>query len=191
MSKRHGAQTVLGEEKLSCPFRSELICRKFRQIFRTTTFKNDLPFLKAVVEMWKGSADQIKSIANITYSVTFQVLPPAITSKSSTLGGNSLGLDPSEDPLVLCLLTLTWSSSADDTAVSEAGRSLISQIDQASQTRGIFNRFKYLNYADVDQDPISGYGPDIVARLKTVSGKYDPFGFFQRAMPGGFKVPDI
>ena len=156
----------------------------------TTTFKNDLSLLNAVVDMWKDSTSHVKSIIEIVYSVTFQVLPPAITSKSSGLGGNSLGLDPSDGPLVLCLLTLTWNSSADDAAVSQAGRRLIGRIDQAAQTRGLFNRFKYLNYADVDQNPFAGYGSDMLARLKAVGKKYDPSGLFTRAMSGGFKVLD-
>ena len=154
----------------------------------TTTFRDDLPLLESVLQMCQHSIKEVEKVADIAYTVTFQVLPPAVTSKSKRLGGSSLGLDSSDGPLVLCLVTLTWSSSVDDATVSGVGRRIIGQIDHASKSRGLFNPFKYLNYADVDQDPISGYGPDVVAHLKAVSTKYDPLGLFQRAMTGGFKV---
>jgi hypothetical protein len=46
----------------------------------------------------------------------------------------------------------------------------------------------YLNYADKDQDPLTGYGADQVAFMKDVASKYDPNGVYQRLLPGGFKI---
>ena len=157
----------------------------------TTTFKNDLQLLSSVFDLWKVSTTEFGKVAGLSYALTFHVLPPSITSKSNALGGNSLGLDPSEGPLVICLLTMTWQSPADDSTVSRIGRGLIHEIDQASQARGSFHRFKYLNYADADQDPFVGYGFEIQSTLRAVSGKYDPSRFFQRVMPGGFKLFDL
>ena len=160
-----------------------------RRIFMTTTFQNDLSLLTSVFDLWKTSTSKIARVAGLSYALSIQALPPSVTSKSGPLGGNSLGLHPSADgPLIICLLTISWNSAADDATVAQVGRGLINQIDQASRSRGLFHRFKYLNYADADQDPIAGYGPEVRARLRTVSGKYDPLGFFQRAMPGGFKL---
>ncbi len=62
------------------------------------------------------------------------------------------------------------------------------EIDQATRAAGLFNRFKYLNYAAPFQDPISSYGPVSKAQLQAVSKKYDPEGFFQAGIPGGFKL---
>ena len=154
----------------------------------TTTFQNDLSLLTLVFHLWKASTSKATQVAGISYGLTFQALPSSITSKSDSLGGNSLNLDPADGPLVICLLVITWKSAADDATVSEVGRDLIDRIDQASQARGLYVRFKYLNYAHRDQDVIAGYGPAVRSNLKTVSEKYDPLGFFQRAMPGGFKL---
>ena len=154
----------------------------------TTTFQNDLSLLTFVFNLWKTSTYKTAHVGGVSYSLTFQALPPSITSKSNSLGGNSLGLDPTDGPLVICLLVITWKSATDDVTVSEVGRGLINEIDQASQAWGLYHRFKYLNYANQDQDPIAGYGPEVHSKLKAVGRKYDPLGFFQRAMPGGFKI---
>ena len=84
---------------------------------------------------------------------------------------------------------MTWTSAADDIIVPQVGRRLIDEIYQVAQTKGLFNSFKYLNYADVDQSPIVDYRPEIQTKLKAIGEKYDPSGFFQRAMAGAFKLP--
>lgn len=157
----------------------------------TTTFKNDLNMLNKAFEMWNSSLESITPIQGIQYSWTNQAIPPAITSKTAELGGNSLGLDPADGPLVLCLVTASWSDPADDDVVNSVGQKLIEDVDAASKASGVFHSFKYLNYAAKWQDPIGGYGPENVAKLKAASKKYDPFRIFQKAVPGGFKLSNI
>lgn len=154
----------------------------------TTTFKNDLGMLNKAFQLWNASLDSIVPIDGIQYSWTNQAIPPAITSKTYELGGNSLGLDPEDGPLVLCLVTASWSNSADDDRVNGVGKKLIADVDAASKAAGVFHSFKYLNYAAKWQDPINGYGPENVANLRAVSRKYDQFKIFQKAVPGGFKL---
>lgn len=111
-----------------------------------------------------------------------------MTAKSATLGGNSLGLDPAEGPLMLILLASIWTNPADDARIIDVQRVLIDRIGEAARARKLDSRFTYLNYAFAGQDPIGGYGEQNVARLRTTSRKYDPDGFFQKAVPGGFKL---
>jgi hypothetical protein len=144
--------------------------------------------MTTIYEMFSASTAHITSVTNITYSISFQPIPPAITSKSAPLGGNSLGLDPSAGPLVLVLLAVSWPLPLDDALVTTTAEKLFADIDQASQSRGLFHKWKYLNYASNTQDPISGYGPQNMANLRALSRKYDPHGLFQLAVPGGFKV---
>lgn len=65
---------------------------------------------------------------------------------------------------------------------------LINAIEQATKAAGVFNKYKYLNYAASFQDPIGGYGNKSVAEMRRVSREYDPQGFFQMGVPGGFKL---
>lgn len=102
--------------------------------------------------------------------------------------GNALGLEGSDDSLVLCLLSVTWTQAQSDATVNSVTRALIEEIDEATKAAGLFSRFKYLNYAAPFQDPISSYGPASKAQLQAVSQEYDPEGFFQTNIPGGFKL---
>ena len=145
-------------------------------------------FLREVYNMWNATAQSIANVTGLIFPLTWQPLPPVITEKSAFLGGNSLGLDPSDGALVLCLTAAAWSLASDDARVTASIKELFDRIDKASMAAGLFHRFKYLNYAAPWQDPISGYGPENKARLQAVSKKYDRIGLFQIAVPGGFKL---
>ena len=117
-----------------------------------------------------------------------QHLLPIVMSKTAGLGGNSLGLDPAGGALVLTLLSITWNYAADDATVMNAANALIHQIETATKAAGTYSSFKYLNYANGDQDVINGYGAANKAHMQAVSRIYDPRGLFQKAVPGGFKL---
>ena len=88
----------------------------------------------------------------------------------------------------MCQLTVTYPNSADDALVNSVTKTLIGEIEKATTKAGVFNGFKYLNYAAFFQDPLSSYGPQNKATLQAVSKKYDPSGLFQTGVPGGFKL---
>ncbi|KAL8993114.1 MAG: hypothetical protein Q9169_006594 [Polycauliona sp. 2 TL-2023] len=163
----------------------------FRQLYRTTTFKVSRPFLDRVYALWNTTVPTIISIPGIQWSLSLQPIPPAITSRSLPLGGNSLGLDPADGPLVNCLLTGTWNNTSDDELAQTTAVRLFDDIEKEARFQNkpsLYNRYKYLNYADGSQDVVGGYGTNSKNRLRKVSKKYDPSGVFQRQVTGGFKL---
>lgn len=46
-----------------------------------------------------------------------------------------------------------------------------------------------LTYSGFNQAAIESYGSENVARLSKIATAYDPFGVFQRLVPGGQKLP--
>ncbi|KAI4141696.1 MAG: hypothetical protein L6R39_005230, partial [Caloplaca ligustica] len=160
----------------------------FRQLYRTTTFQNSLPFLQKVYDLFAATVPAIQNIPDIQWALTFQPIVPAITSRSAPLGGNSLGLDPAAGPLVNCLLTGTWSRTSDDATATDTAKQLFTDIEAAARQQGLYNAYKYLNYADGSQDVINGYGTASKRALQHASHKYDPRGVFQTRVPGGFKL---
>ena len=138
--------------------------------------------------MWTANAALVSNISGIVYTMLNQHILPIVTSKSSALGGNSLGLDPSDGPLVMILLSITWDSASDDATVMSTANALIDEIEAAAKVNGLYHAFKYLNYANAGQDVFDGYGPANRVHLQAVSKRYDPTGVFQRAVPGGFKL---
>ncbi|KAL8755064.1 MAG: hypothetical protein Q9184_004908 [Pyrenodesmia sp. 2 TL-2023] len=161
-----------------------------RQLYLTNTFKNDLTFLIDVYNMFKDTGSSaLSKIPNSGLSLTIQPIPPAMTSRSASRGGNSLGLNYAEDgALVLCLISATWDHPADDTLITTTAQDLNNDIIAAAKNAGLWHRWIYLNYADGSQDPISGYGDTSAAHLRAVSRMYDPGKVFQRSVPGGFKL---
>lgn len=126
--------------------------------------------------------DSIQAIEGIQYFLIFQRLP-------AVEPGNSLGLSPSAGTQVLCLLSVTWTNAEDDEFINGIAKSLFNSIERTTKAAGVFNEYNYLNYAANFQDPIGSYGRASVTNLQRVSEKYDPKGFFQTVVSGGFKLP--
>jgi len=149
-----------------------------------TVFHSAPRIVEKVHQLWNSTTDSIKNIPGIAYFIIFQRMPVIEP-------GNALGLEGLDvTPLVLCLLSVTWDQAEDDAMINSVTKTLIEEIDRATKAAGLFHRFKYLNYAAPFQDPIGSYGPASKAQLQAVSKKYDPEGFFQAGVPGGFKLSD-
>ena len=146
--------------------------------------------LNSLYDLWNASIPEVAAVTGILWTISIQPINSAVISKGAQRGGNSLGLplSPPGGSLVLVYLSATWNSSADSAVVGAAADKLLNDIIKASTASGTFNSFIDLNHANKDQDPIAGYGASIKAQLQAVSKKYDPFGVFQTAVPGGFKL---
>ena len=152
-----------------------------RGIYVNTVFRPSAKVIEEVHQLWSETIDSMNAISGVAYFLIFQRMP-------AVFPGNALGLEDSEGPLVLCLLSVTWSNAQDDATVNSVTQALIDKIDQATKAAGAFHKFKYLNYAAPWQDPLGSYGPASIAQLQSVSKRYDPRGFFQTGVPSGFKL---
>ncbi|KAL8900064.1 MAG: hypothetical protein Q9192_001276, partial [Flavoplaca navasiana] len=166
----------------------------FRQLYRTTTTHLSRPFLDRIYTLWSATIPTIRPIPGIQWALSIQPIPLLITSRSSQLGGNSLGLSslpPTSPPLINILLTGTWNNTADDTLLQQTAVKLFEEIEYEAKVKNkpsLYHPYKYLNYADGGQDVIGGYGVESVRRLREVSRRVDPRGVFQRQVVGGFKL---
>ncbi len=128
---------------------------------------------------------QVKPVKGIAWALVFHTLPTSTTSKGKS---NALGIDTKKD-LILAEISTSWKGEEDDAKVYKLANDILGKIETRAKQMGVFNRYKYLNYAQERQDPISGYGEESVAMLRRVSEKYDPHGLFQKRCVGGFKLP--
>lgn len=160
-----------------------------RQLYFTTCFKLDTKFMLRVRELWLESLKPIAEVPGLSFALVFQPLTKNILRRSAALGPNALGLSPDDGPLVVNLLNTVHSNKEDDGKVVAAALGLIEKIDAAAAEAGKDARYRFMNYAYKGQKVIEGYGPESVEMLRAVSSKYDPDGFFQKMVPGGFKLP--
>ena len=117
-----------------------------------------------------------------------QPLPATITHKGDP---NVFGLESRNvsDPTPIVVLTVCdYLHGKDDETVEVITQKIIRELDAFAKERGSSDEFLYLNYAGQWQDPISSYGPENKKFLQDVSRKYDPKGFYQKALEGGFKL---
>jgi FAD/FMN-containing dehydrogenase len=161
-----------------------------RQLFVTGTYGNSAKLMSTIFDIANRTVQPLIDVPSLAYSLSFQPMPTAITSKAKSRGGNSLGLDASDGNLFNLLLTVSWDTSADDARIEQHSKDLFKKAEVAAKKLGLYNKYLYLNYAASWQDPISGYGAANKAQLQAVSRKYDPRGVFQTQVPGGFKLFD-
>jgi hypothetical protein len=159
-----------------------------RQLFITGTYGNSAKMMSTIFDIANSTVQSISNVPNLAYSLSFQPMPTAITSKAASRGGNSLGLSATDGNLFNLLLTVSWDTIADDERIEQHAKDLFQQSEDEAKKLGLYNEYLYLNYAAPWQDPISGYGAAQKAKLQAVSKKYDPQGIFQKQVPGGFKL---
>lgn len=105
-----------------------------------------------------------------------------------------LGLDknPRNKLYFALAVTLTTPSSVEQQPrVLQELLATIQRVKDFAKSVGANESFEYLPYAKAVQDPIGSYGADNVRYLKDVSERYDPTRFFQRMVPGGFKIDRV
>jgi hypothetical protein len=159
-----------------------------RIAYLTTTFAVDLEMLGHITEAFKATIETLKSVPGLIYSLSFQSLSKSLLSESTSRGGNSLGLSSESGPLVVMLLFSSWANTTDDELVINTQQTLINDVDVLAKDWGKSSAYRYMPYAFVGQDVLSGYGEEVETKLKAASQKYDVEGFFQKGVPGGFKL---
>ena len=159
-----------------------------RQIWGTTTVKNDLATLTAAHAIYKDGIASIRpfNVKGLSWTLVIQPLLPDWVRKGDA---NPLGLhENTNEPHVIVIFPVIWDEGRDDEIVKTTIRRAIEQIDAFAEAHGTGHRYKYLNYCGEWQKPFEGYGEENWRFLKEVSRVYDSDGLFQRGCVGGFKL---
>ena len=159
-----------------------------RQVFATTTIKNDPTTLAAAHAVYCDAIASIRRV-NVKGLVWTLVLQPLLPDWVRKGDANPLGLhDYTHEPLVIVSFTVNWDERRDDEIIKTTTRRAVEQIDAVAAANKTGHRYRYLNYCAEWQRPFEGYGEENWRFLQGVSRKYDPEGLFQRGCVGGFKL---
>ncbi|KAF3760403.1 FAD-binding domain-containing protein, partial [Cryphonectria parasitica EP155] len=158
-----------------------------QRLFATTTFRPTTEMLRAAFDAFNSSLAEVKGINGMTWTLSFEPLPPAIYQRDATK--NALGLADRTGTFVVCLLSHGWTDEADNERVYAASASLLNTLEDAARTLGVYDAFIYLNYAAPWQNPIASYGNTSVQQLQELRARVDPKEVFTHLVPGGFKIP--
>lgn len=127
-------------------------------------------------------------VEGIMPGVGLQVLSLPLMRTMARAGGNCIGLQDEDRPLLLVNPTVRWLNAIDDDLVMSVYANIVARSNEAARVRGLQHAYLYMNYASQFQDPITGYGRMERERLRAVARKYDPDGVFQTLNPGHFKI---
>lgn len=131
---------------------------------------------------------------NFSTILEFQPLPSYFADIGVQKGGNMLGLERNPRnklyyALGVTLLTPDSVSRLPQTYQKVAAA--VQKVQKFAESVGSKEDFIYLPYADASQDPLGSYGAANVRHIRQVSKAYDSQGFFQRRVPGGFKIDRV
>ena len=101
-----------------------------RQLFVTGTYGNSAKMMSAIFDIANRTVQSL-SVPNLAYSLSFQPMPTAITSKAASRGGNSLGLSASDGNLFNLLLSVSWDTIADDERIEQHAKELFQESEDA------------------------------------------------------------
>lgn len=83
---------------------------------------------------------------------------------------------------------ISWSNASDDDKVLAAAQNIVNRSVAVARAKGLDHPYLYQNYASYQQDVFASYGADNLAKLRSISAKYDPQRVWQKLQPGYFKL---
>jgi hypothetical protein len=118
---------------------------------------------------------------------SFQPLP-----QSWVREGNVLGLDESLKEDAILFLAQTFVQTREMEAFFQRRFAAVTaELEEYAVEIGADTPFRYMNYVHPTQDPLASYGEKNVAFIRDVAKEYDPTGFFQDRVSGGFKISAV
>ncbi|GKT52211.1 FAD-dependent monooxygenase yanF [Colletotrichum spaethianum] len=161
------------------------------------TIANDPRVMRYCIEQHTSLVEDLKTtlgLQNFSIILDFQPLPSYFADIGVRKGGNMLGLERNLRNKVLVVPGVTLQTSNSESqypGVYQQVAAMAQRIQAFAKSVGSSEDFTYLNYADTTQDPLGSYGAANVKHIRKVANKYDPYSFFQRRVPGGFKIDRV
>ena len=159
-----------------------------RELYRTFSFRNDARLAVQILNLCYEKFSPLEESINLV-ACAFQPLPVNYIREMQKNGGNALGLEPEDGPLVIINVGIEWLDPADDEAVNKAIKEFVDDGVRLAKEKRLDHPFIYMNYAGPDQDVQGGYGKENLKRLQKVRDKFDPDGFWKKNWPGYHKLP--
>ncbi|KAH6654804.1 FAD binding domain protein [Truncatella angustata] len=160
-----------------------------RRVYATVTHRPSQKLHKDILQIYRDEVEGVKNVAGFSSSIVVQALHLNAIQAMKNRGGNALGVE-SDVPLTVVLLTLGWTNKVDDTVMYAYADRWVERATTAATEMALLHRWKYINYANYNQDPFSGYGEENKLRLQRIQKSIDSKGIFtsQGLCRGSFKV---
>jgi hypothetical protein len=156
-----------------------------RHVMGTTTIRNDAETMAAAYSIFSQTTTELRHVKGLVFVMNFQSILPGWMNKGQP---NILGLEGCSEPLIIIGCSVTWTKADDDVLVRSTIRQMLEKIEEAAAARHSDHPYRFMNYCMEWQRPYEGCGEENTKLMREASLKYDQYGFFQRAVVGGFKL---
>ncbi|KAI4251236.1 MAG: hypothetical protein L6R42_008459, partial [Xanthoria sp. 1 TBL-2021] len=160
-----------------------------RHDYRGASSKVDVQLYKEVYTFWREQAVAVHEATGANMTFTLQPIPVNLVDQGIAKGGNPLGLPRVNHQWWTTLVD--WNNAEDDEKVRAVPIATSEKWKELGEQRGSYIPFLFMNDGSRDQSPLSLYGAENVARLKSVSRKYDPSQTFQTLQGNGFLLSKV
>ncbi|KAI4226686.1 MAG: hypothetical protein L6R36_002999 [Xanthoria steineri] len=160
-----------------------------RHDYRGSSSKVDLQLYEEVYTFWREEAMAVHEATGANMTFTLQPIPVNLVDQGIAKGGNPLGLPRINHQWWTTLVD--WNNAEDDEKVRAVPIATSEKWKELGEQRGSYIPFLFMNDGSRDQSPLSMYGAENVARLKSVSRKYDPSQVFQKLQSNGFLLSKV
>ncbi|KAF4778857.1 FAD binding domain-containing protein [Colletotrichum scovillei] len=156
-------------------------------VWFTQSFHATMVMGRKVLEVFEALIADLEGRLDENATIIF-VLTPLSTNYANN-GPNILGLNEElTEPSVVLQVECLLPTPNDEALLTNKFGAVIDEISEYAARTGQSTTFKYINYAHQTQDPLQSYGGDNQDFLEKVAQTYDPNGFFQHRVSGGFKI---
>ncbi|KAK5661811.1 hypothetical protein OQA88_9913 [Cercophora sp. LCS_1] len=154
----------------------------------TATYKLDLEVMQYTKDTCYEEFAKLADIPGLMSICVFQVISKQQLEASAKKGGNPLGLEPEDGPLLLLNTWFTWDDETVDARVDQVARNIVEKSVAFSKGAKRDVNYRYLNYAGEWQDVMAGYGAKNLEKLAAVAEKYDADGVIKSLRPAIFSL---
>lgn len=131
----------------------------------------------------------------------FQPISPNMVRHGLERGGNIMGLEEhvfgsaegkatgTGKTGVMFLATFAVKGAENEKKAAPLVQDWQDSIDAYADSLGLNWNWRFLNYANHNQDPLASFGDRSIAKMRAVSAKYDPDQVFQKLRRTGHKIP--
>ncbi|KAI1373475.1 hypothetical protein F4677DRAFT_216591 [Hypoxylon crocopeplum] len=157
---------------------SKLINGAIKYLYTNVSVKAVIEALATGGDIWCEELESVKDAAGLMCPYTLQPYTVSLLKNTSSTGGNVLGLDPSNGPVVNVLLLTYWTEKRDDERAIGFMQRASKRIEQDADAKGRLVPHIFWNYAFSHQDALRSYGEENVYKLQEASKKYGPNWLF-------------
>ncbi|KAK1543977.1 FAD binding domain-containing protein [Colletotrichum paranaense] len=156
-------------------------------VWFTQSFHATMEMGRKVLEVFEALIADLEGKLDENATIIFVMTP--LSTNYAHNGPNILGLNEElTEPSVVLQVECLLPTPNDEALLTGKFEAVIDEISEHAARTGQSTIFKYINYAHQTQDPLQSYGGDNQDFLEKVAQTYDPNGFFQHRVSGGFKI---